>query len=49
MRYKDEAEISHSNINPDRNPIDLPSSLAFLIFWKGTHVGLRAPVERGYR
>jgi len=22
MRYKDEAEISHSNINPDRNPID---------------------------
>jgi len=27
MRYKDEAEISHSNINPDRNPIDNPCCL----------------------
>jgi hypothetical protein len=27
MRYKDEAEISHSNINPDRNPIDNPCRL----------------------
>ena len=24
MRYKDEAEISRSNISPDRNPIDNP-------------------------
>ena len=27
MRYKDEAEISHSNINPDRNPFDNPCRL----------------------